>query len=666
MAIHDNDQKNAMNQAFDQANKQRAGAGATPPPTGQAGTTPPPNPNSGMGGPPPGGAGENKNTFSILDVNSVFSRPVSRQTTTEVVMQYKEKLEELLSRNAKESYQDNLKIVVVDNNTTNIGPLSTILVCYMAKVSGKTYIAVYTLLIEKSAGDLAPRYYNFGTRNVRIETVPGDVYNENLKNKITENVKAIFGSPQAVVVNAGKLSIPKEMEPEDDTRVRNVLFTSTQACFTVLQNRLGQKTQAFTIGEIDTGSSMLSSRLVFNTENSESATGEKIRSDVRVCLEGSLINQQQTNDPNEFNQVRELALVDAYIDLIYTPPGHMMGQQMPQQPYMGYPNPQMQMETQHYYPNCVITRADTQIDAVTMELQLLALAQTTYLSRNMAWAGVFTPRKVKGMDAKDIGAIGYEVNLTGDHNKKPEKVDTKKEDFTDQALKAFIAMNIRQKMLYSMDIEEAGEMTWINEAFIAAANGNQDGYNTIYEAADRLTNGHFSKRFGRTETIAIDTNNRIHLGYWIDSNNKRHDLREIDYLAMLNLHGKDDPGMVVRWAETYENVDIPMFIRLETRRQLYESVLQDNFHLKGYARRITLMPHFLESLNAACYDAGLRIRPDKFVQEFAGPGLRGNFQAGQYALDPNATSHLFATNAPNPYQGNQGVAGSFTGRFGNF
>lgn len=582
---------------------------------------------------------------SIVEMNSAMPRPVSRQPTGEVVMKFQDTLQEQMGRNFRQGFDQFFRLVVLDNNTENV-PLSAIMMCYHEQSGGEDFLAVYTLLVEGSSGRLNTRTINMGGQQVEIETVAGDVLvtNDYMWGKIQETVLAAYGR-RMEVMDAGSMVLPTELDPENEEALRRVLFNSTQACFTVMANRINDKEEPFSVDWVNSSSDTLVARLDYNPGQAETATGEPVRSDVRITLQGTLAGQQNQAG---FEQVRELSSVDGYIDLVYVPP---------QQQAFNHPP-----VTQHYYPRFVITRADTEIDAVTMELQLLALSTTTLLSRNHAWAGVFRPRPVKGVDLRDIGAVGYEVNFTGDQNAKPEYIDTKAQDFDLNALYQFVSMSINDGLLYSMDIEEVGELSWIHQAFLASANGDHEVTRLILDSANNLTNGAFGEIW-QGGAICVDDNNRIHLGHYTDENGQVRDLRDIDYLALLNLAGKNDPSVVVEWGNSFDQIDVPMEIRLEKRAKILKAMLGSSLVIKGYARRITFEPAFLEVLNIACAKAGLTIRPNNLIQEFSGAGTRGNFNAANFALGGQGANTLFNYGTPQWGQQTHGF-GSYTGRFG--
>jgi hypothetical protein len=519
-------------------------------------------------------------------------------------------------------------------------------VCYNEKYAGQYYTAVYTLLIEGSSAALNSRIINIGGRNVEIDVVAGDVYNNYLWATIQAHVKASYGT-ELNILEAGQMVLPRELNPEDEEHLRRVIFNATQACFTIMERALGNVEHVFTIADVDQRTESLIARLDYNPGDAESATGEPIRSDVRIALQGNIARNAEAGG---FEQVRELVVVDGYVDLTYCPPPLPIPGQMP--------------VTQYYYPRFVITRADTAVDAITMELQLLALYQSTLLNRNMSWSGVYRQRHhIKGTDTRDIGAIGWEINLSDDPQAPPKRVDTKAKSFGDQQLYQLITQTIWDRLLYSMDIEEVGELSWIHQAFIASPS-SKEAYDLVLEAADKLTLGFFKTHFVYNTPICYDDYIRVHLGYYVDEEGIRRDLRNLDYLALLNIVGKDDPRLVIDWAETYDNVDMPIELRLEKRAGILRTILGSTLRIKGYARRITFNPAFMIALNTSCVDAGLVVRPNNLIQDFSGVGVRGSRNAGQYAVNPQQMQGGFVYGQNRFGDNRNGMNQQFTGMYG--
>lgn len=581
---------------------------------------------------------------AVLELNNTrLRRPMSRNQTGELTAALVRELEGHMQDAMGPNFRDSYSIHVLDNSS-NLIALSTILVCFTVTHDGVNHCSVFQLVVEGSGARLSNRFVNIGGQNVEIDVVPGDVVDRAQWERITGFLSDVFGQ-KLEFHNAGAAVIPTELSVEDKTHLHRVLYSATQALYTVTDNDVIGFEAPLTIKDIDANTN-LSATLDYNPPALDNDVGLPVRSDISVILRATLAN---SGGALQHEQVREITRVDGYIDLVYSEPAPQAWNAPP--------------VTQRYYPRFVITGLDSQIDAITPELQLLALSTAGLLSKNMAWGGVYRPRYSKSgqYDLRDIGAIGYEVNLTGDPNARPERVDTKADSFSTTSLYALLQQTVHDSLLYSMDIEEVGTLAWLHQVFIAAANNEPGAYRSIVDAATRLTDGHFSQ-YWQGGPICVDDNNRVHLGYYIDQDGSRRDIRDIDYLALLNLIGEKDMATVVNWSKSFDDVNVPAEIRLEQRAKLLKALLP-GVQLKGYARRVTFYPEFLTALTLAASAAGLTIRPSNLINDFTGTGTRPTYQAAQFAVNSQMGQGLFNWSAPNAY-GGRGMGGPFFGRYG--
>lgn len=558
----------------------------------------------------------------LFNLNSSLRRAIGRSSAGEEVSKYAQALRETLKLE-DESGDSGLQIHVLDGSAAQLA-ISSILVTMSYKSGGQVNVGVFTLMVEASiSGRLANRQVNYNGRNIEVTTVPGDLYDEFYQSNVVQTVREKFGA-DAKVHAAGFMVVPNETSVEDKNRVRGLLFVANNALTSTMSAVLDMGEAPFTISMIDQ-SVALNANLEYDVHNDEDITGMPVRSDIRLTLQGVSRNGPQAHH----ERMLDLTKVNAFVDLVYD--AHSADQQ--QSNMFGFAQPQQPQQTQHFYPRCVITGNDSQVDATTPELQLLALATSTILSKNMAWAGVFIPNYSAGkVDLRDLGGVGYEINLTGDPNAKPQPIDTKSDKFTREHLGMLIQTLIHDKLIYSMDVEEAGELSWAHSIFMGAALNKPGAIRAIVQTADNLTNGYFSRRFQTSQPIVVDDNNRIHLGYWSDENGTKRDLREIDYLAMINWVGAKDMALVRQFADTFDRVDLPIEVRLEERERIYSAVLGNSYKIKGMARRVTFSPAFMLALQQACEDAGLVVRPGNVSQDFGKMGVRGSTSAADFAV----------------------------------
>lgn len=588
-----------MEQAFENAS-QRA--------TGQNQTT-------GQGRQPSGLTG------GLLGLNSAYHRSIGRSSAGEAVSKYNTSLREVLETETQ-GEDSGLRLHILDGTTVGLA-MSAILVTLGANRGGQRHAAVFSLLIEESAGGrLASRPMNILGQQVEITTTAGDVRDEYFTSMTVQAVIEKLGD-DVMIHDAGYMVIPNEMNPDDHERVRSVLFNANNALVATLASHIGSDEPPFSIGMVDAGTT-LTATIEYDTLNDENAVGLPVRSDITITLQGA----SRIGNQSHHERVLDITKVDGFIDLVYDANAANL-----QQPQNQYGFVQQQPQTQRFFPRLVITDSDSQVNVISPELELLALSTATMLSKNMAWAGVFTPNYgTSDLDLRDIGAVGYEINLTGDPKSEPKKIDTKSEGFTRENLYQLISMLVHDNLIYSRDVDEAGELTWLHGAYVGAANGNREATAQLIQSADNLTMGKFSEIYSG-EPVAFEENNRIHLGYWVDTETgHKRDLREIDYLALANQMGpKGDMSIVRDFADTYDRTDVPIELRLEKRERIYQAIFGSNFKIKGYARRVTFNPHFIEALQASCEAAGLIVRPGNISTDYGKLGVRGNINASQYA-----------------------------------
>lgn len=603
---------------------------------------------SPQGRAPQAGARRTGGRPAIMEINSIARRPVSRNLSSEQAIAFQKAINKSLDASVTGTARDDFQIIVADSSTAMLA-LSTLLACYSFQDKGITHVAVCPLVVEASGPRPQPRYINIGNTPVEIEQTAGDTVNPELWDKVVVLLQNTFGG-KAEFHNAGAVVLPVELSPEDEKRIHEVTYHVTQALVAVIENDVTGGGEPISVAMVDGAN--VSASLDYNPPELENAVGLPVRTNLSITTRAALNN---SNNQSLHEQQLDLTRADGYIDLIYVKPQQQVG------PY----NPYQQPVTQHYYPRFVLTNLDSQVDAVTLELQLLALASSTLASRQMAWSGVFLPRfNVMGPDLRDIGAIGYEVNLTPNPEALPDRIPTKSESFGRRELYQLIGAAVNDKVVYSLDVEETGPQAWINQTFIAAANGIATAYEAIIQAANNLTNGRFAQIWAPGTPIAQDDNNRIHLGYYVDGAGKRCDVRDLDYLAMLNLLGEKDLPKFHEWTETFENTQIPLEIRLQTRAQIIKALVPD-VKIKGFARRITFTADFIAALEQAIQSAGLVIRPNN-VQVIEGAAVqRGSFNADAFAVNNQVGAGLFSYAQSSPYGGYRGGLGSpYTGRFG--
>ena len=450
--------------------------------------------------------------------------------------------------------------------------------------------------------------------------------------------------------DAGHQTIPAEADIKDKDAIHKFAFFASEA---LTRNALSQilKTTADVISLTDLGESVNTTAVIdFRTVDDSTAAGLPLAGDYEVKLRYSdmATGGQGTNQGGKaFDLGSQIPLGGAtgFIDLSYSPP-----------PQAGFGQ---QQQTQHYWARTVLTRLDTDQDVITPELQGLSLLAATLIGRNLNWARTWSPQFRSQDDVlNDIGAIGYE--LPGPDGQPYGRIPTNTASFDDAALAKLVMTAIHDRPIISLDIEESGELTWLNRVLLDAANGSPEAEQAIIDTFDNLTGGNFSKMWGGGRLIE-DDNNRIHLGYFIaDDLGTRRDIRNLRYLQVLNRYAEQDPQMIVKWQDTFDNQDLDPEVRLAEREDLIRKILGPTVRITGYARRVSFNPDFLNCALEAAAMAGLRIRPENTLIGFGQTVSRGRADMSSLAFGGQGGRGVFVHGGNN--NAGRSFARPFTGR----
>jgi hypothetical protein len=617
MAVNEGGNKNgaggpAMGDAF-----ARAGVGARAEPQPQAAQA---------------SQSEQRRASGVGSLSQRLRPMMNRSSAGEVVTKYMNALKEIINDDPTLNQTD-IRLLLLDNAVRHTG-LSAIVITVADGEGPNAVVAAHALIIEGSAGKLNDQPYV-----ITIKTVSGDVFNNAFYDQIANVVNDSYGQNVKIADGNGQV-VYSEVESTDKAHLRTILYYATQALMTALDNASNTQNETFSVSWISR-TDQPTVRIDHHPLEVESATGLPVRADISIMLSSVIKN---AGDPLH-TPTQELARTDGYIDLNYTPPQPPAWGQAP--------------DTRHYTPRFIMTRLVPMTDAITLELFLLAITNSAVLAQNMAWAPTFMPRYGTGPNTRDIGAIGLEMPMLTASGK-PEKILTQPTSFTPDDLYMLITKAIRPELVFSLDVEECGEMSFMHLAIAAAAQGNQDALNLIVSAANNLTDGNFS-RYWQPGPIARDSLNRIHLGYYLDQNSVRKDIRDIDLLAMYNLVGEQDLPLCIRFANTYDQTSVPMEVRLEERYKILSSVAGETMRIKGMAQRIDFMPSFITALVESTQAAGLVIAPHNIKTLTSGAMARGNAGLAGMGFAGN-TGNLFN----HMQQNNGGVRGmaGIQGRWG--
>ena len=532
--------------------------------------------------------------FSFRNIGSISRSPMGRTPASEVLSKMTKAIGDLFKENINqglESFETTL-IPIDMNNTVSLG-ISVLVITMRDKLALDTGVAYHTLILEGSAEPPQPRFENIGGNNVEVLRVAGDAADAVLSSTVIDFVNRQY--PQTKLLDAGCCVVPRDFNVTDENAVYKLAANAAFAASSELEtNRKDFYDLNLANAEND---SNLVVRTTFNNPNIADAVGHPLRADVQIDFSAAPLTQQQ-NPQQAVERVSQVAHVSGFLDFVWAP----------MQPIANIYSAPTQQSFQRYAARFVMTSLES-TNLLTIPAQLLALMPALSMRENDMWIQAFKPQTfISGeVDMHDIGAIGIEANFENNSTGVGSRIDTKSASFKPEHLGKLIAATVRPGLIMSLDVPECGPQTWYNGVFAAAAEGNPRANAAIIDAANHLTNGNFSKYFPSTGRIAVDENNRIHLGYYTDRQGVRKDIREIDYLAVMNLVGEKDALVIRDWSDSFLRSNYPLNQRLAARKRIISGLFSDVV-ITGFARRVTFEAAFVDALAKACQECRLAIR----------------------------------------------------------
>lgn len=553
-------------------------------------------------------------------LNAVMSRPVGRRAAGEKVREFTKELEKAADTYFQSPEARSALAFHILDDTNDQVLMSTILVCLFVQSGGVNHVGVFEYIVEDESQRLSDLTLPSPAGPLTVRRTTADVADNELWEKAKAAIANRAGIAEENIHFAGSDVIPAGSPATDESLIHRLLFTSTQAAVTVLQDEVVGAPAVLTLKALLEGSG-LQVAMSYTDGDAYTSTGRPARSNLSIMLVATDKNQQTLGQQTQslHRKKVELTRVDGYIDAVYRQPEPPAYGQLP--------------KTQALYPRFVMTRLDTAFDAITLEGQLLGLASAFTASYEYSWAGVFLPRfastairqgNKKAVEMRDLGAVGLLVPLDEKGLARHSVLNTKTED---KDIAALVTHAFNREMLFTLHVQETGDLAWIQEVFVAAANGNQRALEKIVRAADNLTGNAFSQRWtairqasGAPAVIGFNDKIRLPVGYWTDNaDGVKHDIREIDLIAVLNAVGEKDFSIVQRWQNAMDNVDMAPERRTEEIYKILDDVIgPGRYTVTDHVVPVTFAAHFLQALNEACVQAGADIRPTGRVVDFSG------------------------------------------------
>ena len=456
-------------------------------------------------------------------------------------------------------------------------------------------VAIHTVVVEGSSDPIMPKIESARGIQYEVQITAGESIDRDYMAEVMKVVEKAY--PGFRVINADAQVLNRDFEYEDKNLVRsfvqNIILPTTTNLITSTGNF-----PELNLGRIERDSTLGVQRS-FNEGSSQDYSGNPVRTDIKVTMTSHTGQKNSNGSLNGQERTRVLGVVGGYIDTVWS-------DEQANQMALAVMGPKPKFKAR-----LIMTTLENQA-MQTIPAQLLALSASMLLREGNNWFGYFTPRRQAAgahrIDKRDVGALNIEGNIANDPSGFDKMIDTKENAFDGIALQRLIVNLFVPGMYFSLRVSDAGPDTWYNSVFKASADGNPGAINAILAGANTLTNGNFQKFYTSGASPVLKNEDRVHMGYYIDANGVKCDIADIDYLAIMNLVGRNDPTVGAAWSNTFYGTNEPLNVRLAARWKMIQDVVGGTAVLTGYGRLVTFTNEFIEAFGKAVAATGLTIR----------------------------------------------------------
>lgn len=616
----------------------------------------------------PGYSQKPASSGGAISLQSFFNAGVGREHNSGLATIITDHLRELIS--ALDTALP-FKLDVLPAISSSLGTVGIDAVIVSTRTNNGAAVS-FVFAIEESAAPLKPFEISRGSiaPPLRVERTTSHHINDRSRDIWKALTKQQYGNVNHVI-EAGALVLPTEINEYiagTDTKQRehtinNLLRIALNAVGFRTEEANGGTPRILTAEQLRSFDPSYSPELDLTYTNRPqtitTSLGLQRRSSFQLSV--SLRPKNNTNkDDGVILENEVIAFGDGFIDLAYS---EELETRVP-------------AVTQRYIPEVILTGLDSPLPFITPQIQLFGLIAAAAWGKDNNWVTYFQEQQLQhdyGSGKKSgnklsraIAAVGYEcTHLQGvaPEQRTPQYLSVNATTNPDEVANLILAAIDGTQLKISIDVSLVeDEQAWLNQLILGAAQNlvqkrvNDEGaYRAFYEWCDRSTNGFFKNHFTFGDPVAYDKNTLIPNGYF-ESEGKRYDAREVDYLTLLNAHGKT--GEYTRVLDQYSRIQGQYEANEYERLEAFTKGILDNYKglvIKGVYRRVQLESNFIRALIAAFKDAGLTFSLSQtghtgtggIRRHYSGIGgglsTAGLFNTAHNYTGPNASGNLVPT-----------------------
>ena len=534
----------------------------------------------------------------VMGLAQILSYGISRNPASEALALAGEKVTAVLKENAGAIQGIRIASMRIDA-TTHPDLLAPAIVLLAVDEQRRTF-GYHVALLEAGAAILEPETKTYAQGlTITEERYFERIYNRTYHNAVLASIQQVM--PDYIIAAGGGTAsrIPASFDWNDAAAVRSALLTMLQiaACDLMIETGVLPPVNLAELND-----ARINVRYAFGRSAEKNVMGDPVRADLVIDTSVNFRPNNRAAELNEGNGSIRLARTTGYINMAWA------GARDSGNGAWGAPT----QSTQRFIPQVVVTMAESQ-NIFTPEVTLAStLVAALALREGTNWFPYFrsglSGLNRSGSDPRDVGALNIEANLERSSTTYGAVVDTKSNTWGDVDLGKFLSAVCYPETIFSIDVPVLGiERAGGGEMFIMAAQGERAAQQAILNAANNLTGGRFQSCYAGGEPVIVDEE-MVLLGTYQNDAGQLADVRDIDYLAVMNLVGKTDPSVGAAWAKATTDYTSPLEVRLERQRRIIQQVVGNgSVKFTGTARRVTLSGDFVMAFATALKAANVQI-----------------------------------------------------------